>query len=264
MSSTVLMERLAEEDRAGDVEELIRLKVESDPRGIAQMKAEDSWTEGTVVEVVEGDDGWEVQWEEKIARDGPDGEPTETGMGKVGCYLKRVEGGPVPEVGDLIRHYGRGFGYPFHGVEIDGEELFYRTPWERFAERMAMLAGFDRQSRERFEEQREELDAKYDALPEALKLRFDRFRAEDPDFRHEGEAYEMAAAWDGAKIADYLRPQAIVAKDEKAIERLVRDFHALSWEEQKAAIPDLDEGHSGNTFAGACRLALGLLLGREL
>ena len=32
-------------------------------------------------------------------------------------------------------------------------------------------------------------------------------------------------------------------------------FHAMTWEQQKAAVPDLADGHSGNTFGMACRLA---------
>ena len=31
-------------------------------------------------------------------------------------------------VGSLIRVYGRGIGFPFRGIDVDGVEVFYRSP----------------------------------------------------------------------------------------------------------------------------------------
>jgi hypothetical protein len=97
---------------------------------------------------------------------------------------------------------------------------------------------------ERFVEDRPRLDAEYAALPLRFRRRFDRFRRHDPDFRWKHEAYEMSCAVDAVKIAAACgTPEA------------VREFRDLPWERQREIIPTLYEGHSGNSFAFACRLA---------
>ena len=70
----------------------------------------------------------------------------------------------------------------------------------------------------------------------------------------------MMAVWDAPKIQKALQPEVDAGgKPEDVIEA----FQALSYEEQKAKVPDLDEGHSGNTFGGAVMLAYRLLSGQE-
>lgn len=248
-------------DRAGDLETLRNLKEADDPRTIAEMKADDdNFEEGEVTSVERADaTGFEVLYD-----------------GSTGLFVPRIEGKPEPKVGDVIRVYGA-FGQPFYGIDLNGVEVFWRTPWERFANRIAMLAGFDRDNRETFAREREAMDRRYDELPPPLKARIDRFRAERADFRIDSEGYEMAAVGDAPKIARALARQEGWALDENLracrgvvggepipepeVDRVAKAFFDADYTEQRQLVPDLDEGHSGNTFAGACSLAYRLLAG---
>lgn len=241
-------------DQAGDLLTLRELKESDDARTIDEMIAEDENVETFRVKTV--------------APYG-DGEFSVTFEGGTGIGLNGAE----PKVGDTVTLYGR-FGHPVYGWALNGKIVEYQTPWERFAKRMAMLAGFDRKARERFAEKKGELDAKYDALPAPLKRRIDRFRSERADFRLD-EAYEMAAVGDAPKIARALARQhdwpidenlAVTAAGPSSdkIGEAVAAFYDLSYEEQKRLVPDLDDGHSGNTFGGAVSLACALLEGREV
>ena len=49
---------------------------------------------------------------------------------------------------------------------------------------------------------------------------------------------------DAVKIANALRTPAAI-----------KDWSQLPWEQQTAAVPDLNDGHSGNSFGAATRLA---------
>lgn len=238
-------------DPAGDIANLRTLKGDKDPRTIEQMIAEDETAETVLVDDVrETDDanGHEIRFKDGFA-----------------IVLK----GPRPKVGDEVTLYG-GMGYPVYGWALNGEIVEWQTPWERFAKRMAMLAGFDRGHREDFARDKAKLDAKYEALPAPLKARIDRFRRESPSFRIDSEAYEMAAVGDAPKIAKALAAKygwptnddlRVSGGNSEEIKRAVSEFYELGYEEQKAIVPDLEDGHSGNTFGGAVSLAAGLLTG---
>ena len=63
-----------------------------------------------------------------------------------------------------------------------------------------------------------------------------------------GEDYNIFCCDLGILIAESLRNK------EKIVE-----FHKMEWNEQKKLVPGLDDGHSGNTFDMACRLAIAYL-----
>ena len=50
----------------------------------------------------------------------------------------------------------------------------------------------------------------------------------------------------------------LIAESLRTKERIV-EFTKMSWDEQKKMVPGLDDGHSGNTFGVACRLAVNYL-----
>lgn len=228
----------------GDVQTMIELRRGGDARTIAEMKAEDRYEDHVVKEVRGPSRGYfDVTCEDGI-----------------GLGVPKRRGKPEPKPGDAIRIYGQGFGFAFHGIDLNGVEIFWRTPWERLLERVKWLAEYDRRKRETFARSKPKMDAAFNALPDPLKRRIERFRREDPAFRIDSESYEMASCSDAPKIAEALRPEIEAGADPgDAVER----FHKLSWEEQKALVPKLSDGHSGNTFGGACRLALALLRGED-
>lgn len=155
----------------------------------------------------------------------------------------------VPKAGDLMRQWGRGFGSPVRGMAFwDGHRwrvAFYRTEQEErdhWAREQVMreakqIADFEATGRAK-------LDAQYAALPAVFQRRLDKFRANNPEFRWKYEGYEMFTCEQAVVIADALKaPDAI------------RAWRALPYEEQRAAVPGLADGHSGNTFGAACALA---------
>lgn len=228
-------------DRAGDVDEFARLKADEDPRTIEEMIEQDEYEDIVVTEARAGSDGhWSVQW----------------GSTGTGFHLPDGE----IKVGDTIRIYGSAqLGGRRHGWALNGKLVEWRTPWERLVERVSWLAQYDRDKRERFAKERVQMDARYEALSPKLKARIDRFRSEQADFRIDSEGYEMYACVDADVIANYLRSRVDAGEDADAV---VTEFYDLPWDEQMKI--GLQEGHSGNTFGGACALARRLLKGLDV
>ena len=198
-------------DMAGDVRKLAQLKELEDPRTIDEMIADDDYEVVTVEKVGERrDKGWTtISWDHGVT----------TGF--------KIPEGVEVKVGDTLWLYGGSMlGQSSHGWALNGKLIEWETPWERFSKRIKWLAQYDRDKRERFAEERAELDRKYEALPD---------RAESESFRVDSEGYEMMAVWDAPKIQKALQPEVDAGgKPEDVIEA----FQALSYEEQKAKVPD--------------------------
>jgi hypothetical protein len=235
-----------------------------------------------------------------------EGEITEVGENGSFVEFKSPHGGTygfggLPEgteasVGDTIRVYG-GFGSVVVGVDVNGVEVFYRTPPE-VTQHRALESVKMRERKERdFETERPKLDAIYDALPDAFKRRIDKYRANNPNFRRDYEGYEIMCCRDAVIVAEHYRPEfeRVIAlqpaeiaafvkpaptddragflREHDAAEdgdaflrnavawRLLSQFHDLAWEDQKAI--GIDEGHSGNSFACMSRFAWLYLAGRD-
>lgn len=191
-------------------------------------KATDQEYEDHLIESVKrGKGGWEISHSDHL------------------IFWIPEEHGVKPRKGQTARFYGRGFGSVVRGVDINGVEVYYRTPDEQAKKDQEWSENWHREKLEKFEATgRAELDAQYAALPLVFQQRLDRFRRNNPFFRWEHEAYEMSCCVDAVKIADVCP----TFEDVKA-------FHALPWEHQKERVPDLSDGHSGNSFGMACRLA---------
>lgn len=165
-----------------------------DDRTIQEMKAEDKPQVLTLEECSKERDGYGVRTEEG------------TGFGISEANMKgwRKRTGKKPEAGMRVHLYSGGLGSEFHGVDIDGEEVFWLTPAERVARRADWLANYDRRQREKFAEQREQLDADYEGLPPLLQDRIKQFREEE-GFRAGWEGYEMFCCKEAAKFAEAAR-----------------------------------------------------------
>lgn len=162
----------------------------------------------------------------------------------------------VPNVGDRMRLYGS-FGHEVEGIQINDAVVFYRDQAQREAHRRRWLEDHDARQRREFALSKPKLDADFDALPDVLKARIQRFRDENPDFRVKDESYELFVCTEAVKIADSLA--GLVGGETPTPADVIKAFHDKPWQEQKQLVPALDEGHSGNTFGGACMLARALM-----
>lgn len=187
----------------------------------------------------------DLQFEEaklaKVRREGETWVITREDGWTMGC--DDYDGTPQP--GDIARFYGRGWGYPVRGLVIAGKTVFYRTPEEQAEEHRRMVAAMDQEKRDRFEEQRANLDASFERLPLVFQRRIERFRRNNPDFRWEHEDYEM-----------FCCEQAVVLAETLGSKEAIAEFHQASWDEQRERVPGLSDQHSGNTFGKACQLAI--------
>lgn len=186
---------------------------------------------------------------------------------KDGSYSVKVDGWSLwwecdftPKVGDRARYFGRGIGSPVRGIvylPLDGSParvVRYQTEAERKVEHEQWCLDQEAKREREFQEQQEDRDKRIAALPEMFRQRMLKFQRDGGhEFRRDYEGYELFCVEQAVAIADALKtPEAIAA------------FHGLqTWAEQKAAVPGLEDGHSGNTFGCACSLARGYVTDPE-
>jgi hypothetical protein len=188
------------------------------------MKRFDHYQEEVITAVREDPQGYEIM------------------MGSLAFYISKVYR-VEPKVGDTIRLYGKGLGYPIRGVDINGKELYYRTPaqeQERFRQEQIKE---DERKEKVMEDTQHKRDARLMQLPSEFVQRIEKFRGM-PNFQRDLEPYELFVCEQAVAIAGRLR-------NAQAVEK----FRGLSWDNQKALVPELNDGHSGNSFGAACYLA---------
>lgn len=177
-----------------------------------------------------GDGGWSVTFDDGFS------------------FWIRAKHGTTPMVGDAVTLWGRGIGYPVRGLAINGRVLYFETAEEYDRRAAAEIAERNRATKAQADAERAERDARVAALPAPFRRRIMRFRSHNPDFYWQYEPYEMSACEDAVRIAATVPAGADPA-------RWLGDFNAKSWKEQKRIVPELYDGHSGNSFAMAVRLA---------
>lgn len=161
--------------------------------------------------------------------------------------------GFTPEKGHSFRIYGRGFGSPVRGVFVEGKEAYYYSP-EAYEKKWQADADEANQKKlAEYDENKEKYQARIEKLPAEFQARITSFRRNNPDFNHKLLPYELMCCEQAFGLAVKLETREGIKK-----------FHDASWEEQKKIFPDLDEGHSGNSFAFSCRLAIIYLENPEL
>ena len=158
-------------------------------------------------------------------------------------FFVEAKRGPKPKIGAMARFYGRGIGSIVRGLEISDHVYYYRTEQEEAERHRQWCEDQKNKRRKRFEENKAGLDAAYNDLPEVFKLRLDRFRSSNPEFRWEFEPYEMSCCVDAVNIATRL-------KTVEAIEQ----WRCLPYDERQKRV-QTDEGHSGNSYDCAVYLA---------
>jgi hypothetical protein len=202
-------------------------------------------------------DGYEefVLGEGQFRRDDANG--GELSMPSGGVIFLGVEGDKFiePKPGDTVRVYPEShLGSRIRGIFVNGKMVRYKTPAQSEYEHHRWVVTWHNERKEKFIANREKMDANFDALPDVFKKRIQGFREKDADFRWDSEDYEVFCCTEAVKIAAALREQA----RERGIEAVVNEFHKKPWDDQKR-IANIDDGHSGNTFGGACSLAAVLL-----
>lgn len=154
--------------------------------------------------------------------------------------------GVVPKVGDRFITWGR-IGWPIRGQAVNDTVLYYRTPDEQLLEDQRLA---DKRQAERiadYESKRTEYDARVAALPALLRERVEGFRARGGfEWQWNHEPYEMACCEEAARLVRRF-PTVDALKAFAAI----KDYNA-----QKTAYPEMDSGHSGNTWGMSLRLAM--------
>lgn len=154
-----------------------------------------------------------------------------------GWCLYVEEYGAIPMKGNNIRLYG----HDNRGVFINGVKVRYETEEENKRSIEAEIALKETTQKKKYWENKEKYDADIAALPEVFQRRIARFTETNPDFPWKYLEYELFCCKQAVVFAE-------TVKD-------VAHFRNLPWEEQLAACPGMDSGHSGNTFGCACSLA---------
>lgn len=195
-------------------------------------------TEGPITRVDPTTNGWSIT---------ADGWTTHLTHERAGLH--------TPTIGDTFTTFGQ-IGYSYHGQALNGEVLWYQSVEDEEAQRLVEASAAEQRRRDQFAAEQPSMDAAYDALPETFRDRIDKFRAANPNFRWEYEAYELSCCTDAVKIARYCSVNRIAVREDGAEPTAAENIEAyrdLPYNEQlKAGISD---GHSGNSFAFAVRLA---------
>jgi hypothetical protein len=162
------------------------------------------------------------------------------------CFIVAAENIPAgttpPKVGDYIEL--KTSGSSVAGVRLNGVDLYDHDDCEMHLQHIEWCRNKDLRNIADFRKARADLDARYRRLPDCFRKRIDKFRRNNPDFRWRFESYEMLVCDDAVRMADALKTPAEVER-----------FRDLDYKEQRRLVPGLDEGHSGNSFYCALRLA---------
>lgn len=191
----------------------------------------------------------------------------------------------VPKAGDKVRFYGKGMGYYVRGVSVEGHVFRYMTEDEEAAKHLREKEEREAEMRAEFEAARADMDRRFDALPEPFQKRIERRRRNNPDFRWRYESYEMFVCEEAVKftavaadarlsleyhkeIADfwadeemrkkarmeYDPPEDFIAQFFGWASALNSEAYDYDYARQQQVLGTAD-GHSGNTFGMAMRLA---------
>lgn len=152
--------------------------------------------------------------------------------------------GVVPNVGDTFVTWGA-IGRPIRGMSLNGRVLYYRTPAEQEIENAREIDKMKAERVGEYEGKRTEFDARVTALPDVLRQRVEAFREfGGDDWRYAFEPYELMCCEQAEKMARRFRHG-----------DAIKAFAKMPPDEQRRALPELDEGHSGNSFSFSVRLA---------
>ncbi len=155
----------------------------------------------------------------------------------------------APTVGETARLYGKGFGYAVRGIIVERRVYQYLTEGEQHQQEQQAAKEAERKAAVKLDVERADRDARRAALPEMFRRRLNEFEKSIPDWRLYSESGELSVCEDAARIVRH-------CPDTEGLRR----FLSLSPEEQRAAVPGLRAGQTGNTWHRVCQLVTDYLL----
>lgn len=184
---------------------------------------------------------WEYRGTIKRVEDNPDYYLISTELG-FGCFSFSKEYGVVPKVGDKC-FLGTKNSFTVRGLMLNGVEIYYKTDAELQSEWAKQASIWEQHKKNKFEAARPALDRSFLALPDVFQRRISRFRANNPDFRWKYESYEMWVCEEAVRFTTHF----------KTAEALLA-WAKLPYDKQQETF-SYSDGHSGNTYGCAVRLA---------
>lgn len=152
--------------------------------------------------------------------------------------------GATPAPGSTMRVYPRGLGSSVRGIFIDGNKVYYRTPEEQAERHKQWFADNKAKKAAEALKNAPEVDARVAKLPQPFQDRISGFRKRNPEFQAEYESYELFCCEQAVVLATTLKSADAIGAFSKA-----------DYDDQRAQVPGLDDGHSGNTLGMSIRLA---------
>jgi hypothetical protein len=190
------------------------------------METENYQETGTITEITESGDYY------SISRDG------------MCCGLEK-EYGIIPKVGDKLTVHTKGGAFGIiRGMDLNGKQIFWKTNEVLETERLEWLRKNEEEKQQQYKDNVARMDDQYNALPTCFQERINKFRTNNERFRIDYESYELFCC----------EQAVIIANACKTIEEFQK-FANKKWNEQLKQVPELSDGHSGNTFGAACHLA---------
>lgn len=160
------------------------------------------------------------------------------------CGLKKKYN-VVPQVNDGLTLHTKGSSFGrIVGMDLNGKEIFKVTEEEIAEQSRIATERYDAENKEKYEENKDQMEADYEKLPQAYKDRILKLRIIKPNFQIEFEEYEL-----------FICLQSVMITEEFKSAEEISLFSELSWSDQVKRLPKLSEDHSGNTLEGAIYLA---------
>ena len=157
--------------------------------------------------------------------------------GSWSLWIQSIPDGYTPKVGSDLCSFANGCFVL--GVVIDGHVCRYKTCEQERREQQAALERRREETRKQFSEH----DAAIEKLPDVFQRRIKKFQRA-PLFREDLEAYEIFVCEQAVLFAEKLQ----------TIDELIR-WSELDFGQRREVVPEISDGHSGNTFGLACCLA---------
>lgn len=155
----------------------------------------------------------------------------------------------VPEKGQKVLLYGKGFGCRVRGMVVNDQVVYYRTPEEDKEQVQKEVEKTEAKRKKEYLDNLSEYDKRVSKLPPIFQERIIAFRKYQPNkWCFDFEPYELFVCEQAVLLANHL----------KTTEN-IQTFVKKDWKEQREEVPELSEDHSGNTFGMACHLAVTFL-----